>query len=42
MPCSKYLAGVDSLVLKVKNHTFYSKLDLKGAYHQIDILIQAL
>ena len=38
VPCSKYLAGVDSLLLKVKNHTFYSKLDLKGAYHQIGIL----
>ena len=38
VPCSKYLAGVDSLLLKVKNHRFYSKMDLKGAYHQIGIV----
>ena len=38
VPCAKYLAGVDSLLLKVGNHKFYSKMDLKGAYHQIGIL----
>ena len=38
VPCSKYLAGVDSLLLKVKNHKFYSKMDLKGAYHQVGIV----
>ena len=38
IPCSKYLAGVDTLLLKVKNHKFYSKMDLKGAYHQIGIV----
>ena len=41
VPCSRYLAGVDSLLLKVKNHLYYSKLDLKGAYHQIGILEDA-
>lgn len=38
IPCSKYLAGVESLLLKIKNHNYYSKLDLKSAYHQIGIV----
>ena len=37
VPCAKYLAGVDTLLQKVQNHTFYSKMDLKGAYHQVGI-----
>ena len=41
VPCSKYLAGVDSLLMKVKNHKYYSKLDLKGAYHQVGLVEQA-
>ena len=38
IPCSKYLAGVEDLLLKVKNHKWYSKLDLKGAYHQVGVI----
>ena len=38
VPCAKYLAGVDTLLQRVKNHPFYSKMDLKGAYHQIGIV----
>ena len=36
--CSKYLRGVDSLLMQLGAHQFYSKLDLKGAYHQLAIL----
>ena len=38
VPCTKYLAGIDSLLLRIKNHTYYTKLDLKAAYHQIGII----
>ena len=39
--CSKYLQSVDTILMKLGIHKYYSKMDLKGAYHQLAILEKA-